>query len=232
MHIPVLQVRLGLSWSIPVPLHSNSFISTGLPVNTFICAGQANPAPTSAPGREGAGACSSWPIVRWPVNRLSLHLHQYENLIGQDVNRVGRYSNCSFCSSSSSSSWVHSNQPHFPSCCQLRTPACSFHVVNFVENPFQSTSPSWEIPLLESITKTFSEKNYSIHALYDIWHIYADYVYTCMKNLEKPIFSHANFVGQQLVDLCHSGTVLTLGFWRIGAACPIMLLHMQLNHWP
>ena len=147
MHIPVLQVRLGLSWSIPVPLHSNSFISTGLPVNTFICAGQANPAPTSAPGREGAGACSSWPIVRWPVNRLSLHLHQYENLIGQDVNRVGRYSNCSFCSSSSSSSWVHSSQPHFPSCCQLRTPACSFHVVSFVENPFQSTSPSWEIPL-------------------------------------------------------------------------------------
>ena len=33
--------------------------------------------------------------------------------------------------------------------------------------------------------------------------IYANYSYT-RKNHEKSIFSHVNFAGQELIDLCHS----------------------------
>ena len=43
--------------------------------------GSGDPRARTGPGRAGAGACSLGPIVRWPVNRLSLHSLWLENLI-------------------------------------------------------------------------------------------------------------------------------------------------------
>ena len=59
-------------------------INSSLPVDTLIpiiSEGRLTLATTRAPGRAGAGACSSWPTVLWPVDRLSLPQIRLENLI-------------------------------------------------------------------------------------------------------------------------------------------------------
>ena len=56
-------------------------INSSLPVDTLIpiiSEGQATLATTLAPGRAGAGACSSWPTVLWPVDRLSLQTLRFD----------------------------------------------------------------------------------------------------------------------------------------------------------
>ena len=63
--------------------------------------GQANLSPARAQGKAFAMACSSWHTVFWPIDYLSLHQLQLENLISQDATLQGQCSSC-HCSSSSS----------------------------------------------------------------------------------------------------------------------------------
>ena len=92
------------------------------------------------PGLAGAGACSSWPTVRrpLPVDGLSLYLLRLESLsertsTAQDYASPTAPAHPGSISSSSSSSRVSSNQPHFPTSCQLpATPMLLPHCAHFL----------------------------------------------------------------------------------------------------
>ena len=142
----IFQFYRSLAWASSWPFPFYSFFSSqqrlhinrslALPVNTLIRASGASQSP-------GSGACTGRGLQLLahrplPVDGLSLYLLRLESLsertsTAQDYASPTAPAHPGSISSSSSSSRVSSNQPHFPTSCQLpATPMLLPHCAHFL----------------------------------------------------------------------------------------------------